>query len=138
MKNSFKSKLLATLLACVFGWLGAHRFYLAGARDRWGWLHFASLPATFFYSKLFFNLPLFITASPLIISALVAVLETFVLGLMPDDKWDQKYNSDVEQKNDTKWPIALILVFNLAAGATGLIAVLARGFDLLYTGGAYG
>lgn len=138
MKNSFKSKTLTTLLACVFGWLGAHRFYLAGVRDRWGWLHFASLPTTFFYSKLFFNLPLFITASPLIVSALVAVLETFVLGLMPDDKWDQKYNSDVEQKNDTQWPIALILVFNLAAGATGLIAVLARGFDLLYTGGAYG
>ena len=36
------------------------------------------------------------------------------------------------------WPLALILVLTMAIGAGALIATLARGFDLLYTGGAYG
>ena len=36
------------------------------------------------------------------------------------------------------WPVALMMVVNLFCGATLLLTVLARSFDLLLTGGAYG
>jgi hypothetical protein len=34
--------------------------------------------------------------------------------------------------------LAVLLVLTMLVGATGVIAVLSRLFDLLYTGGAYG
>ncbi len=115
-----------------------HRFYLGGRRDQLGWLHLISLPISLLLMKLLFNLPLLVTMSPLILSFLSSSIETLVLGLTPDEKWDEKYNSESGKKSDSSWPLALILVLTLGLGAIGLIFVIARGFDLLYTGGAYG
>lgn len=138
MTIAHKNKTLATLLSSLFGAFGIHRFYLRGTKDRWAWVHFATLPISILYAKLFFNLPLFVTASPIMLSALAALFEALILGLMSDEKWDLKFNPQSGQKSESHWPIALILVCTLAVGATALIAILARGFDLLYTGGAYG
>ena len=44
MTNKHKNKTLATLLAFLLGGVGAHRFYLRGASDTWGWLHACSVP----------------------------------------------------------------------------------------------
>jgi hypothetical protein len=72
------------------------------------------------------------------LSALAGLFEALILGLMSDEKWDVKFNAHSGKKSDSEWPLALVLVLTLAIGATALITVLARGFDLLYTGGAYG
>ncbi|STQ93613.1 Uncharacterised protein [Janthinobacterium lividum] len=75
---------------------------------------------------------------PLTLSALGGFLEALVLGLMPDDKWDARYNAASGRASDTGWPLAVVLVATLMLGAGVLIATMARLFDLLYTGGAYG
>jgi TM2 domain-containing membrane protein YozV len=141
MASSHKNKTLATLLASTLGGAGVHRFYLDGRRDFWAWAHFASLPLS--------ALGIFVGASlapvfsifligPLIVSVLAGLIEALVLGLMPDAKWDAKYNPDSGRQSSSNWPLAVILVLTLAAGTAGLIFVLSRSFDLIYTGGAYG
>ena len=40
--------------------------------------------------------------------------------------------------SESRWPLAVIIVATVMVGAGMLIATIARLFDLLYTGGAYG
>jgi hypothetical protein len=133
-----KNKTVATFLALLLGSIGLHRFYLGGLSDRWGWLHAVSLPVSAWLLLSNPELPLLVNTLPLVISLLTASIETFVLGLMPDEKWDARYNPASGITSDSRWPIALMMVVNLFCGATLLLAVLARGFDLMLTGGAYG
>jgi hypothetical protein len=138
MSSSHKNKTLATLLAAALGGVGGHRFYLYGARDKWAWLRLATLPLSIVLANFYFGQPILLTYLLLILSALVAVIEALVLGLTPDEKWDARYNAGSGRQSQSSWMLALILVFTVGLGATGLITVLARAFDLLYTGGAYG
>lgn len=138
MTAPHKHKTLAALFSFLLGAAGLHRFYLRGLGDPWGWLHFASLPATAALLALRPDLPLLVTASPLIASALVASIETFVIGLMPDERWDAAWNPESGRQTDSRWPVAALMVANLFYGATLLLTVIARAFDLWLTGGAYG
>ena len=133
-----KNKTVATFLALLLGSIGLHRFDLGGLSDRWGWLHAVSLPMSAWLLLSNPELPLLVNTLPLVISLLTASIETFVLGLMPDEKWDARYNPASGITSDSRWPVALMMVVNLFCGATLLLAVLARGFDLMLTGGAYG
>ena len=133
-----KNKTVATFLALLLGSIGLHRVYLGGLSDRWGWLHAVSLPMSAWLLLSNPELPLLVNTLPLVISLLTASIETFVLGLMPDEKWDARYNPASGITSDSRWPVALMMVVNLFCGATLLLAVLARGFDLMLTGGAYG
>jgi hypothetical protein len=69
---------------------------------------------------------------------LCGFLEALVIGLTPDEKWDAKHNPTSGKKSESHWVLALILVLTLGIGAMSVIALLARSFDLLFTGGAYG
>jgi hypothetical protein len=133
-----KNKTIATLLATVLGGIGLHRFYLRGFGDKWGWLHAASLPLTGLVEMAAPGADPFFKLVPLIISILVACIEALVLGLMPDEKWDASFNPASGKQSGSRWPLALVLVATLMFGAFGLIASIARLFDLLYTGGIYG
>ena len=82
--------------------------------------------------------PLLFTLMPLVTSALIGALAALVMGTTPDDKWDSQYNPLSQKQSVSTWPLALILVLVLAIGAGSLIAVIARSFDLFFTGGAYG
>jgi hypothetical protein len=75
---------------------------------------------------------------PLLIAALAGCLQALVLGLTPDAQWDAARNPGSSRRSASGWPLALLLVLTLMTGAGVLIATIARGFDLLYTGGAYG
>lgn len=138
MTTPHKNKTIATLLGATLGIVGAHRFYLRGKKDQYGWLHFLSLPLTFLLTTLLFNLPFFVTATPLTTSYLISVLETLMLGLTSDEHWDAKFNQNSGKTSESNWPLALILVFTVGIGGIALIFTLARTFDLLYTGGTYG
>jgi len=141
MTTGYKNKTLATLLASTVGCAGLHRFYLYGRRDRWAWVHFASLPLSAVGIAAGSNLgPVFsmFLIAPLIVSALAALLEALILGLTPDAKWDARYNPGSDRQTDSKWPLALILVLTLAGGMGGLIFVISRTSDLIFTGGSYG
>ena len=82
--------------------------------------------------------PMLFTGAPFVASALAGFLEALVIGLTPDDKWDTRHNPASAHKSESGWPLALVLVLTVGVGAVGLIATIARTFDLLFTGGAYG
>lgn len=138
MIAAHKNKTITTLLAAVAGSVGAHRFYLYGKHDYWGWAHLASLPISVLISHFYFGSQALLTYSLLILSFLIALIEALVTGLTPDEKWDARHNPDSVRTNASSWPLALILVLTAGIGAITLIGVIARAFDLLYTGGAYG
>ena len=133
-----KNKTLATLLALLFGSMGLHRFYLYGRRDVWGWVHLATLPLSALLVLGNPDTPLIFSAAPLVLSVLAGFLETLVIGVTPDEKWDARHNAGSGRQSDTRWPVPLMLVLGLGAGATALIAAIARTFDILLTGGSYG
>jgi TM2 domain-containing membrane protein YozV len=138
MSVSHKNKTFASLLSAVAGGVGLHRFYLRGLGDPWGWLHAATLPAMGLVALAAPGADPYFKLLPLIISMLAGFLEALVLGLMPDEKWDASFNAGSGKQSDSRWPLAVVLVAALMVGAFGLIASIARLFDLLYTGGIYG
>jgi hypothetical protein len=137
-RTTHKNKTVAAFLALIMGYGGVHRVYLRGARDKWALLHCASGLAVILVIVLAPHANGFYQLLPLIVSYLIGLLEGLVIGVMPDEKFDARYNAGSGGKSDSQWPLALILVLTLMAGATGLIATISRLFDLLYTGGAYG
>ncbi|MEC5216663.1 TM2 domain-containing membrane protein YozV [Actimicrobium sp. GrIS 1.19] len=138
MPSRHRNKTFATLLAATTGGIGLHRFYLRGASDKWGWLHLATVPLTLLVVALNIGEHGLFQAGALVLSVLAGFLEALVLGLTPDDKWDQQFNTDSGRTSDSRWPLALVLVLTLGIGVTLLIAAIARSFDLLITGGAFG
>ncbi len=138
MTASHKNKTFAALLALLFGGAGLHRFYLHGMRDRWGWLHAAALLLSGGLLAQDPSRALLVNTAPLVLSVLAACIETFVIGLMADEKWDARYNATSGQQSDTSWMVAVLMVVNLGYGATLMLIALARSFDLLLTGGSYG
>jgi hypothetical protein len=138
MKNFHKNKTLTALLAALLGAVGLHRYFLHGLKDKWGWLHSASLLLSALAITLWPSAPLLFSASPLLLSGLIALIEALVIGLTPDDKWDAQHNPGSGRQSHSSWPLAVLLVLVTGFGATALIAVIARSFDLLFTGGAYG
>ncbi len=136
---SHKNKTLATALALTLGGLGAHRFYLHGNVDRIGLLHACSLPvAGLLYSQTEGNTDAFFALLPLLLSYIVAFIAALVIGLTPDEKWDARFNPGSGTRSRSNWVLAVLLIAALMIGATVLIATIARAFDLMYTGGAYG
>ena len=137
-----KNKTLATALAFVLGGLGAHRFYLHGGVDRIGLLHVCSVPLAGLVYGLAHGPNLFFVLLPPIVSWLAGFIEALVIGLTPDKRWDARWNeahiAAGGKGSRSHWPLAVLLVLTMLVGATGLIATIARLFDLLYTGGAYG
>lgn len=136
---SHKNKTLATALALSLGGLGAHRFYLHGNVDRPGLLHACSLPvAGLVYSQTQGTVDVFYALLPLLVSYIAAFIAALVIGLTPDEQWDARFNPGGGTRTRSNWLLALLLVATLMVGATVLIATIARLFDLMYTGGAYG
>jgi TM2 domain-containing membrane protein YozV len=138
MATKHKNKTFATLLAFLLGGIGAHRFYLRGVNDTWGWVHAASVPAIGLVMAAAPDADMYFKLLPLIISMLAGFLQALVLGLMSDEKWDATFNAGSGRSSDTRWPLAVILVATMLVGCGSLIAAISRLFDLLYTGGAYG
>ena len=137
-RKTHKNKTAAALLALVLGWGGIHRAYLRGASDKWALLHLASVPASALVLFLASQSNIFYQLLPLIVSYIAGLLGGLVIGLMPDEKFDARYNAGSAGRSDSNWPLALILVVTMLVGTTTLIATISRLFDLIYTGGAYG
>jgi TM2 domain-containing membrane protein YozV len=137
-RKTHKNKTAATFLALLLGGLGVHRFYLRGGIDKLGLLHLCSVPVAGLVIGLAPGADPFYKLLPLLLSYIVGFVEALVIGLMPDEKFDARYNDGSGRASDSKWPLALILVTTMLVGTTTLIATISRLFDLLYTGGAYG
>jgi len=118
----FRHKALAALLASIAGAIGAHRLYLG--QNRW-WLPLAvtaiMLPllignANWYQSPAFFAL---------MIPVFVGFIEALVLALMPDEKFDARFNIGSDRRNHSRWGAVLVAVGTLFAGAIVLMTVLA-------------
>ncbi|OON63934.1 hypothetical protein B0920_11495 [Massilia sp. KIM] len=137
MAVAHKNKTLTVLLALVAGGFGLHRFYLKGGTDRLGLLHLCALPLTGLLYGAVKPHPFYVLM-PLLVSYIAAYIEALVLGLTPDEKWDGAHNQGSGRASRSNWVLPLLLVLAAAMGAILLIGTIARLFDLLYTGGAYG
>lgn len=132
-----KNKTFTTLLALLLGGFGIHRFYLKGPVDRLGLLHFCSVPVTGILWGAVQPHPFFVVL-PILLSYVVGFVEGLIIGLTPDEAWDAQYNQGSGKTSRSNWMLALLLVLTVGVGAIALIGMIARVFDLLYTGGAYG
>lgn len=124
-----KSKTLATWLAFVAGSLGLHRFYLHGPRDLWGWLHVP--PALLGTYGVLRMLDLgqddrlawaLIPLLGLVLS--VSMLSAIIYGLMPDEKWNARFNAGAAEVR-SGWLAVLGVLCALTVGSTVLIATIA-------------
>jgi len=133
----FRSKTLTAALAFLLGSIGAHRFYLYGFRDMYGWAHllativgipgFLLLAATQRSAGLGWWL-----AVPGAISLLAAFLAALVYGLRPDDKWDAQFNTRTERRSRSGWTVIFIVIFSLLIGAFLLMTGLALSFQTYF------
>ncbi|MEM5435267.1 NINE protein [Paraburkholderia diazotrophica] len=135
--SRFRSKTVTAALAFFFGTLGAHRFYLYGARDAWGWAHivgtiigipgFLLLAATERASITGWML-----AVPGAVSILAAFLAAIVYGLRPDEKWDAQFNAQTGRRSQSGWTVVFIVIFSLLIGAFLLMTGLALSFQTYF------
>ena len=124
-----KSKTLATWIAIVGGSLGLHRFYLHGLRDPWGWLHplptllgLYGLRRVEAYGQ---DDRLSWLLIPLLGATVAAgMLAAIVYGLMPDEKWDARFNPQ-EGPSRSGWTAVIGVVLALLVGAGVLMATIA-------------
>jgi TM2 domain-containing membrane protein YozV len=133
----FRSKTLTAALAFLFGYVGAHRFYLYGFRDKYGWAHivgilmgalgYALLAATERTSLVGWFL-----AFPGAVSLLAAFLSAIVYGLRPDAKWDAQFNADTGRNSRSGWTVIFVVMFSLLIGAFLLMTGLALTFQTYF------
>jgi len=133
----FRSKTLTAALAFFFGSLGAHRFYLYGTRDVFGWAHllgtvigvpgFLLLAATERASTAGW-----ILVVPGAISLLAGFLAAIVYGLRPDEKWDAQFNAHTGKQSRSGWTVIFVVIFSLLIGAFLLMTGLAISFQTYF------
>ena len=124
-----KSKTLAAWAALLGGTLGAHRFYLHGLGDPWGWVY---LPPTLLgllgvQRALAFGQEdrLSWVLIPLLGLALsAAMLSAIVYALMPDERWNARYNGGAALSR-TGWGAVIGAALALFIGAGVLMATVA-------------
>ncbi len=127
--DGYKSKTLATWVAFLGGGLGLHRFYLYGLRDVWGWLWALPTLVGAFGMQRFLEVGqedhLAWALLPLLgLSLSAGALAALVYGLMPDEKWNARYNPK-GPAHQTGWLTIFGVVFALLIGATVLMSTIA-------------
>jgi hypothetical protein len=125
-----KSKTVATWLAVLAGTLGAHRFYLYGAHDRWAWLHpwptLAGIAGVVRMNNLGQDDVAASFLIPLLGSMLaLTMLAAIIYGLTPDERWNARFNATVSPPPATRWGPILGAIVALMVGAAALMATLA-------------
>jgi TM2 domain-containing membrane protein YozV len=133
----FRSKTITAALAFLLGSLGAHRFYLYGKRDIYGWAHLLGtligipgvmlLVASERSSILGWVLAFFGA-----VSVLSAFLAAIVYGLRPDEKWDAQFNTHAQRRSRSGWTVIFIVIFSLLIGAFLLMTGLALSFQTYF------
>jgi hypothetical protein len=125
----FRHKALAALLAAVTGALGLNRLYLG--QKLW-WLPLAITAATlplligvrnWYQSPAFFVLMVPVTAG---------FIQALVVALMPDERFDARFNHGSDRRNRSGWDAVLVAIATLAGGAIALMATIALLFQTYF------
>lgn len=136
-RSRFRSKTSTAGLAFLLGSFGAHRFYLYGAWDAFGWAHVAGtllgIPGVLLLvASARISTLGWILAMPGAISLLAAFLAAIVYGLRPDEKWDAQFNAGWDKRSRSGWTVVCTVIFSLFIGATLLMAGLALTFQTYF------
>jgi hypothetical protein len=119
---TFRRKSIAALLAFLLGAVGAHRIYLG--RPRW-WLSLAvtalTIPLLIGVRNWYQSPAFFVLMAPVV----AGFIEALVLALMPDEKFDARFNASGARRNSSGWDAVLVAIATLMIGATVLMTVLA-------------
>jgi TM2 domain-containing membrane protein YozV len=127
----FRSKTVTAALAFFFGSLGAHRFYLYGPRDPFGWLHLcvtmlAGIPGVLMLiASDRTSLLGWALAIPGAISLFAAFIAAIAYGLRPDARWDAQFNPHLSRRSHSGWAVIFVVIFSLFIGAMLLMGGLA-------------
>lgn len=129
--NWARSKTAATWLAVIGGGLGAHRFYLHGLRDPWGWAFWpptvAGLVGALRMDRLGQDDMLSWLLIPLLgLSLSAAMLSAIVIGLTPDARWAQRFGAGAPAK-PSGWGVVLGVATALMIGGALLMGTIAFG-----------
>jgi TM2 domain-containing membrane protein YozV len=119
---AFRHKALAALLAATLGALGAHRLYL-GQRGWWLPLGvtMGCLPLMIGVHN-WYQTPAFFVIMVPVIAGFIAAL---VIALMPDGRFDARFNAATERRNESGWDAVLVAIATLMVGATALMTAIA-------------
>lgn len=124
MHDAFRNKTLATLLAFVGGAFGAPWLYLRRPGAWWAAaISLASWP-WLAGEKHWYQHPAFFVAALPVIAGFIYAL---VLALMPDERFDARYNPRTARRNQSGWPVVLLAVITLLVGATVSVTVIVLG-----------
>lgn len=125
----FRHKALAALLAAVTGALGLNRAYLG---QRFWWLPLGvtlgALPLLLGVRN-WYQTPAFFVA---MVPVIAGFLQALVLALMPDEKFDARFNANIERRNRSGWDAVLVAIASLAAGTIVLTATIALLFQTYF------
>ena len=124
-----RSKTIATWLAVLGGVLGAHRFYLRGRADPWAWAHvlvaLVGAVGVMRMRRLGQDDQLAWLLAPLLgVVVTAAMLAALIIGLMPDEKWANRFQPPQVVK-PTGWAVILGVIAALLLGSTALMSTLA-------------
>ena len=129
---ALRSKTVATWLTLLGGPMGAHRFYLHGLQDIWGWLH--PIPTLIGawglgrVSDLGQDDQLAWLLIP-VLGFMVAgtMLQAIVYGLTPDERWHERHNAgrDASSARPSGWGAIIGVILALLVGATVLMSTIA-------------
>ncbi|KNE27354.1 TM2 domain-containing protein [Achromobacter spanius] len=117
-----RGKVAVGLLACLFGWLGAHWWYL-GRRYAWAvtLLAAVSLFCAFRYYPVWYDNPAFFL---LFIPMIDGFIESAVFSLMSDEKFDRRYNAAHGRPTSTGWgPVLVALLACLVGSVVSMFAI---------------
>ena len=125
----FRHKAFAALLAAVAGALGLNRVYLG---QRLWWLPLGitlgALPLLIGVRN-WYQTPAFFVA---MVPVVAGFLQALVLALMPDEKFDARFNPAGGRCNHSGWDAVLVAIASLAAGAIVLMSTIALLFQTYY------
>jgi hypothetical protein len=125
----FRHKAFSALLAAATGALGLNRVYLG---QRLWWLPLGitvgAVPLLLGVENWYQTPAFFITMVPVI----AGFLQALVLALMPDEKFDARFNRATDRRNSSGWDAVLVAVASLAAGAIVLAATVALLFQTYF------
>ena len=125
----FRHKALAALLATLAGALGANRLYL-GQRGWWLPLAVTALSLPLLIGvKNWYQTPAFFV---LMIPVIAGFIQALVIALMPDERFDARFNAGSDRRNRSGWDAVLVAIATLAGGAIALLATIALLFQTYY------
>ena len=130
---TFRRKSIAALLAFLLGAFGAHRIYLR--RPRW-WLPLAVTALTLpllVGVRNWYQTPAFFA---LMVPVVAGFIEAQVIALMPDEKFDARFNAATERRNSSGWDAVLVAIATLMIGATVLMTTIVLLFQTIFEGTA--